>query len=116
MSKFFTPVEFEEPEDPGHQRPATVVVWDKEKLDVAWTQIKEEIAKIKDGTSEYVPRAINPSHFGFPAANAVKIFIKDPSDKAFLGIRDICRQDFMGRAGDRFHELLKACREEKPND
>ena len=116
MSEYFKPVEFEEPKDPGHQRPKTIVKWDEEKLKEAWVQISAEIEKIKNGTSEYHPYAVNPGRFGFPAENAIKIFMSDPTDKAFDGIHAICRQDFSGRAGDHFHELLKACRSEVPNE
>jgi len=115
MSRFFEPVEFEPPKDPADQRPDKVVFWDPEKLAEAWKEIEVEIAKIKIGTSEYVSRAIDPGRFGFPAQNAMKIFISDPSDKAFEGIHAICRQDFMARAGDRFHKLLKDAREERDN-
>lgn len=116
MSRLFTPVEFKEPEDPGHQKPKTKVVWDKEKLQMAWTKIEVEIKRIKSGSSDYVPRGINPGSFGFPAENAMKIFIENPIDKSFKGIKEICRQDFMSRAGDLFYDLLKECREEVPNE
>lgn len=116
MSRFFQELEFEEPKYEGVVKPKTVAFWDKEKLKVALDQILDEIEKIKNGTSEFVPRAINPSKFGFPAENAVKIFVSNPSDKLFEGIREICIQDFMFRAGVYFHQLLKECREERPND
>jgi hypothetical protein len=115
MSRFFTEIEFEEPET-VEQKPETVVHWDREKLDAAWTEILSEIEKIKGGTSDYMPYAVNPGRFGFPAENKMKNFVSKPSDKNFEGVHAICRQDFKGRAGDRFHSLLKACREEKPND
>jgi len=115
MSKFFQKLEFEEPEYEGVVKPKTIVFWDKEKLKTVLEQILSEIEKIKNGTSEFVPRAIHPSTFGFPAENAIKIFVSDPSDKHFEGIKEICRQDFMSRAGDYFHNLLKDCREERPN-
>ena len=116
MSRFFEEIEFEESKDPGHQTPKLLVVWDEEKLAAAWAEIKDEIEKIKVGASELHPRAVTPGQFGFPAENAMKIFLRDPSDKAFEGILAICRQDFAARAGDHFHELLKASRSEVPNE
>jgi hypothetical protein len=114
VSKFFEPVEFEEPKDPADNRPTTVVTWDKDMLDKAWEAISAEITKIKRGTSDFYKYAVNPGSFGFPAENSIKIFLDDPSDKTFEGIREICKQDFKG-AGEYFYQLLKACREEKDN-
>lgn len=111
MSKFFNEVEFKIPPNPATPEPPKVV-WHKNKLEQSFKKIASEIEKIKNGTSEYVAYAINPGRFGFPAENAMKIFIASPSDKAFIGIKDICCQDFGARAGNLFYELLKEAREE----
>lgn len=112
MSKFFKELEFDLPESPAEPKPSEVV-WDKVKLEKAFKQITQEVEKIKSGTSEYTTYAINPGSFGFPAINSVKIFVENPSDRAFKGIHDICKQDLGARAGDFFYRLLKSAREEK---
>lgn len=115
VSKFFNEVEFEMTPSPASQKPAKVVVWDKTKLDAAFEEITQELIKIKGGVSEFVPRAIDSGKFGFPAMNAIKIFLSDPSDKTFEGIPEITRQDWGARAGNHFTALLKAAREVKDN-
>ena len=109
MSRFFTEIEFE-PSGNDDKPDYTKVAWCGAKLKQALEEIEAEIEKIRHGTSELVPRAIDPGRFGFPAHNAIKVFISNPSDKTFEGIHAICRQDFTGRAGDKFYELLKAAR------
>ena len=115
-SKFFKEVEFEIPPNPDEQKPKTVVVWDKDKLKAAFKEIEAELEKVKNGSSEYVPRAIDPGRFGFGAQNAMRIFVDDPSDKVFEGIHPICNQDFGAKAGNYFNGLLKEAREEKTNE
>lgn len=116
MSRFFTEVEFPDLPDTTHQRPEKVTVWDAEKLAAAMDTIELELAKIKGGTSELVPRAIDPGKFGFPAQNAIKVFIRDPSDKVFDGIRPIANQDWGARMGKFVVETLLAARTEKTNE
>ena len=116
MSDFFKPVEFEEPPDPADNRPKTRVVWDEEKLKAAHKMIKAELEKIRNGTSEYHPYAIEPSSFGFPAANQLRIFLTDPSDKLFKHFCQIACQDWGKRAGEHFAALLSAARSEVPNE
>ena len=116
MSEFFKPVEFKEPPSPADNRPKTKVVWDEEKLQAAFKLIKKELEKIRSGTSEFTTYAIEPSSFGFPAANQLKIFLSDPSDKLFDHFKQIARQDWGKRAGDHFAALLSAARREEPNE
>lgn len=111
MSEFFEEVEFNISPSPGKPE-SPKVTWNKDKLQVALKEILSEISKIKGGTSKYTTYAINPGVFGFPAENAMKIFVENASDRTFKGIHDICRQDFGARAGDHFYELLKEAREE----
>ncbi len=112
-SKFFTEVEFPFEPDPTNPRAESVVVWDPTKLKLALAQIELEVTKIIGGTSDYVPRAINPGAFGFPAMNAIKIFVNAPQDKTFPDIEQIANQDWGMRAGKHFASLLREARELK---
>lgn len=118
MSRFFNEVEFDDPNDDFQklQKRGPRVIWDKDKLKKAYEEISHQISKIKNGTSDYTVYAVNPGSFGFPADNAIKIFISDPSDKAFEGVLEICRQDFGAKAGNHFHSLLKEARREETNE
>jgi len=109
-TEFFKEVEFEMPPSPGLNPPKEVVTWDAEILKESMESIEAEIEKIKNGTSKHVTYAINPGKFPFPALNAMRIFVADPSDKTFQGIHDICRQDFGSRAGDLFYLALRSAR------
>jgi hypothetical protein len=113
MGEFFKEVEFEMPESPAKPAAPPVVVWDPEILAEAVKRIEAEIEKIKNGTSEHSTYAVNPGDRGFPAMNAVKIFVADPSDRSFRGVSEILVQDFKVRAGTLFTALLKAARSEK---
>lgn len=115
-SEFFKPVEFPKTVSPGHQRPKTKVVWDADLLKEAKKAIDKECVKIRVGTSELVPHAIDNGRFGLPAHNAIKVFLEEPSDKTFAGIEPIARQDFGKRAGDYFVELLLKARKVVPNE
>jgi len=110
MSEFFTEVEFDLPASPGLNPPKEVVTWDAKILKESMENIEGEIEKIKNGTSKHTTYAINPGKFGFPALNAMQIFVADPSDKTFKGIHDIARQDFGARAGDLFFMALRSAR------
>jgi hypothetical protein len=116
MGEFFNEVEFEDTLSPADPRPETVVEWDKDKLETAYECIKLEIEKIKSGTSELTHYAINPSKFGFPFANVIKIFMADPTDKAFEGIESIVRQDLGAKAGTSFTAMIREARKEVPNE
>lgn len=116
MSNYFKEVEFEDTLSPADQRPEMVVVWDEEGLKDALKAIQAEIAKIKVGTSEFTHYAINPSKFGFPAENAIKVFVADPSDRTFEGIEAISKQDLGALAGKEFVRLLREARKEVPNE
>ena len=114
MSDFFKPVDYVIPDSPALPESAPYV-WDKEALKGAHTMILDEVEKIRHGNSVFSTYAIDAGKFNIPSLHAVELFVEHPSDKAFLGIRDICRQDFGGRAGDYFHRLLQVCREEVQN-
>lgn len=106
---YFKEVEFELPEDPG-ERPQTKenkLLFDEEKLEGAVKAIKEEFVRFKDGTSDFTSYAINPGSFGFPAANRLSIFLKDPTQKNYLAFLEIAKQDFGARAATHFMDLLK---------
>lgn len=116
-SEFFTEIDFiieANPDD--HQKPDTVVIWDDEKLKSAFKEIEIELQKIRGGISEYVPRAIDPGKFGFPAENAIKIFLLAPNDRGFEGVKQIAKQDWGARAANHFIALLKVAREVKKNE
>ena len=89
MSNFFKEVEFEDTVSPAEQRAKLRVVWDEDMLKSAFETIQTEIDQIKGGTHEMTTHAIQPSSFGFPAENAIKVFVKDPSDRTFEGIEEI---------------------------
>lgn len=116
MGDLFTEIEFEEPEDPSDNTPKTKIIWNEEKLASAKKDIDKEISKIKTGTSEFLKRAIDPGRFGFPAENLLINFLKNPSDEALERLHMLCQKNFSPRAGNHFHTLLKACREEVPNE
>ena len=109
-SEFFTPVRFPKTRSPADNRPKTKVVWDEDLLKEAEKSILLECAKIRVGTSKMVAGAIDNGRFGLPAENAIKVFLADPSDDTFAGIKDISRQDFGQLAGDYFVELLLKAR------
>lgn len=115
MSKYFEEVDFPVPPSPA-EPPRPVVVWDQEKLNEAFRLITLEIDKIRDGTSSLTTYPINPGSFTIPAINAIRRFVDNPSDKAYKGVHEICRQDFGARAGDAFHKLLRAARTETLNN
>lgn len=115
-SKFFEEVEFEIEKSPADPRPKTIVVWDPEKLKAALAEIEEELTKVRGGASEYVPRAIDPGKFGFPAQNAIKMFVRDPSDKGLKDVTAIAKQDWGARMGAHVTTLLKDARSEKINE
>jgi hypothetical protein len=116
MSSLFEEVEFKVPKSPADQKPEKVVIWDPEKLKEAAKKIEAEVEKIKLGTSEYHPHAVNPSSFGFPASNALKVFLSDPNDERFKGFVQIAKQDWGIIAAAVFREKLLPAREEKPNE
>mgnify|MGYP003631448182 FL=1 len=115
MSKFFKSFEFKVKDDPSIAIPLKLVVWDLEKLAEIEADIELEITKIKNGTSLYLKRAIDPGGFGFPAQNAIRIFVKKPSDKSFPGIKAIARQDWGPQASVAFAAKLNAARSEIEN-
>jgi hypothetical protein len=111
MSTFFKEVEFPHPESPATPKPHGFV-WNAEALSQALMIIEREVGKIIAGTSDLTKYAIDPKSFGFPAMHALKIFVGEPSDKAFEGIPEILGQDLGGRAKKYFTQLLLQCREE----
>lgn len=111
MSDFFKPVDYTIPDSPAEPAPPAYV-WDKEALKGAQMAILEEVERIRHGASEFTTYAIDPGKFNIPCLHVIEMFVNDPSDKAFQGTREICRQDFGARAGDHFHLLLAVCREE----
>lgn len=115
MARFFKEVEFSLPDFEEEKPKKPGVFWDKAVLKKALKEIQAEIEKIKVGKSEYTTYAINPGKFPFPAENAIKAFVSNPSDRTFLLIREISNQDFGARAGEYFFELLKKGRVEVPN-
>lgn len=115
-SEFFKEVEFSVESFGGDSnKPATRVYWDKAKLDKAYEDIKTELRRIKGGTSDYSPRAVDPGTFGFPADNAIRIFIDNPTDKGFKDLQGITVQDFGKKASVYFLGLLKVAKEVIPN-
>ena len=112
MSEFFKPVDFTFPEDPADNSPKIAVIWHREKLASALAEIEEEVVRIKNGTSDLVTYPIDPGAWGFPAMNALKIFVADPFEKDVLGLQAILKQDFSARAGDLFFKLVMEAREE----
>jgi len=116
-SEFFKEVEFTiEPFRGDSNKPATKVVWDEDKMKEAWATITTELSRIKGGTSEYYPRAVDPGSFGFPAANAIQIFMDNPSDKGFADLAGITTQDWGKKASVYFLGLLKAARGVQDNE
>ena len=115
-SEFFTPVDFPKVISPADQRPKNKVVWDADLLKEAKGAIDKECAKIRVGTSKLVPHAIDNGRFGLPAHNAIKVFLDEPSDETFAGLKPICRQDFGQQAGDYFVGLLLKARKVIPNE
>lgn len=115
MGEFFNEVEFEDTLSPAEQRSETRVVWDEDMLKSAFETIQTEIDQIKSGTHEMTIYAIQPSSFGFPAENAIKVFVKDPSDRTFEGIEEIASANWGARAGKHFVALLREARKEVPN-
>ena len=113
---FFKEVEFEDTVSPADPRPETVVEWDEAMLKTAYECVQLEIEKVKAGTSDYTHYAINPSKFGFPFENVIKIFMSDPSDKVFEGIEPIVKQDLGALAGKAIAAMIRECRKEVPND
>lgn len=115
QNKFFKSFAFKPKENPSKAQPKMIPIWDLEKLAEAEIGIELEIAKIKNGTSHYLNKAVDPGGFGFPAQNAIRIFIKKPSDKTFPGIKAIAKQDFGPRASAAFAALLYEARSEVEN-
>lgn len=109
MSKFFTPIEFPVETDPQLPRP-TETVWDLEVVKAANAAILEEIEKLKSGTSQYSHYAIDPGKNGFPASNALKVFVRDPSDKLLKNFEDTAASTWGARAGKAFTAKLRAAR------
>ena len=114
-NKFFKSFDFKVKENPSKSQPRMIPHWDLEKLAEVEITIEEEIAKIKNGTSLYLNKAVDPGGFGFPAQNAIRIFIKKPSDKTFPGIKAIAKQDFGPRASAAFASQLYEARSEIEN-
>jgi len=115
VNKFFKSFKFVPKENPSKALPKMIPVWDLEMLATAEITIEEEITKIKNGTSLYLNKAVDPGGFGFPAQNAIRIFIKKPSDKTFPGIKAIAKQDFGPRASAAFSAMLYEARTEVEN-
>lgn len=94
MSKYFTEVEFEMPEDPGAPVKKPVkATFDREKLPAAIAEIRAEFDRIAGGTSKLTSFAINPGGFGFPAQNRLKIFEADPTEDNYKAFLELAKQD-----------------------
>lgn len=114
MSKYFNEIKFTLNKDPAEpDRTPAPNLFDQKKLEVAEKEIQEEFKKIKNGTSNLVTYAINPGGFGFPAANLLRIFMSEPTEKNFKGFIDISKQDFGNLAAERFSNIMNNAREKK---
>jgi hypothetical protein len=110
MSRFFQPIEFPVEPDQVLARP-TETVWNASVVELASTAILAEIEKLKAGTSEYSVYAIDPGKHGFPAVNALKAFVKSPSDKLLKNFEETANSTFGARAGKAFTAHLRNARE-----
>lgn len=108
MSKFFQPIEFKV--EPDHELPRpTETVWDTSAIKLAEASIMAEIESLKAGTSQYSAYAIDPGKAGFPAVNALKVFVRGPTDALLKNFEATANSTFGARAGKAFTAQLRAC-------
>ena len=107
MSRFFTEVEFELPEDPGAPVKKTVKAsFDPEKLKLAITEIRAEFDRIRQGTSKLTTYPIADER-NSPANNGLIILQNDPTEVNYKAFLELSRQDLGQRAAIYFMALLK---------
>jgi len=101
---YFSPIEFDEPKDPGAVAPSPPkVTFNKEKIKAAIVRIEAELEKVRVGKSPLMAYAINPGRFGFAITNLMSAVLADPTEKAMAEVVQIAAQDL----GINFAEFVK---------
>jgi len=105
MSKYFDEIEFDEPKTEEKVTPVDPT-FNPERLAEALEEVKQEIARLESGSSEYLRRAINFGPYGCPAQNGLKTFERDPSWKNFEEFVELAKQDFSSRPAKAIKAML----------
>jgi hypothetical protein len=117
MSRFFTEVEFELPEDPGAPtKKVTKASFNKEKLTTAIAEIRAEFDRIAEGSSKLTAYPINPGGFGFPAQNRLKMFETDPTEENYKAFLELTKQDLGQRVAIYCMGLLIEAQDKKETE